>query len=525
MNRSEPTPEPGADGAACARDVLAGGVNPGESAPAAAPVHAVHTPEQALRAARGELELSDSEELSASIGGEISPQQSSARPEREKPAGKSGPRGRGGKGGGKKPAGKRKKSRVILTVLLIVIGVVALVLAGVRLITGSSLFELISAAFNDDYRPSAVGDGGDFAPLVGSGSNASLPGGLSAGEGEGEDGPVTPPEGYDITRKEGCYNFLVCGVNNLNGTNNSDTMFLLHFDVNEGKVNIVQIPRDAYFSYYKEKHNFHKINSYYTAYYNKARSAGKKEEEAVRAGMSELRAFIEDVYCVKLDYYVYLDLEAFVEVVDAVGGVTVNVPQKMDYDDPEGDLDVHLKPGVQHMDGKTALGFVRFRKGYSNSDYARMDAQKIFMSAFMQQIKDNFSVSTAAKLATTVFDSLVCDIPSDDFVYFAKKAITCDLSNITMQTLPSGGGMADDGLWYDVICREGTVETINRALNVYKALPVTLDGASGSVQFDRDAILYDHESSAQEKIYFGSPADGLTDVYTADEAPDKVKVK
>ena len=425
-------------------------------------------------------------------------------------------------GGGARPGKPPKKGRTAVTVCLVLLGAVVIFCAGVHLITGSSVFDLFSAAFNDGYTPSAGKDGDDFAPLSQGGS--TLPGGLTGDASNGADGEQ-PPAGYDVTRKEGSYNFLVCGVNTLKGMNNSDTMFLLNFNVKSGEVNIVQLPRDAYFSYYKEKHNFHKINSYYTAYYNKAVSQGKDTEEAIRSGMTALRDFIEDVYCIKLDYYVYLDLKAFVKVVDAVGGVTVDVPMRMDYDDPEGGLAVHLKKGVQHMDGKTALQFVRFRKGYVNSDYGRMDAQKIFMAAFIKQIKENFSVSTAATLATTVFKNLVCDIPADDFVYFAKQAFGCDLGKITMQTLPSGGGMAADGLWYDVVCREEAVETINRALNVYKNLPVSIDGGEGTVQFDRDGILYDHKSEKQTKIYFGKAEEGLTDVYTADEAEDKVHVQ
>lgn len=54
---------------------------------------------------------------------------------------------------------------------------------------------------------------------------------------------------------------------------------------------------------------------------------------------------------------------------------------------------------------------------------------------------------------------------------------------------------------------------------------MSIDGGEGTVQFDRDGILYDHNSEKQTKIYFGKAEEGLTDVYTADEAEDKVHVQ
>ena len=81
---------------------------------------------------------------------------------------------------------------------------------------------------------------------------------------------------------------------------------------------------------------------------------------------------------IKIDHYVKVDFNALVEIVDAVGGVEVDVPQDMKWDMSDtGDIKIDLKKGLQTLDGNKALQLVRFRKGYANGCWAYSGAAAV----------------------------------------------------------------------------------------------------------------------------------------------------
>ena len=93
------------------------------------------------------------------------------------------------------------------------------------------------------------------------------------------------------------------------------------------------------------------------------RFAGKRE-------MNFLTDLIEEVFGIGIDDYMAIETDGFREVVDYFGGVVVDVPYAMDYEDPLQDLYIHLEPGLQVLDGTQAEKFVRFRQGYN--EFGRM---------------------------------------------------------------------------------------------------------------------------------------------------------
>ena len=79
-----------------------------------------------------------------------------------------------------------------------------------------------------------------------------------------------------------------------------------------------------------------------------------------------------------MDYTVSVDLQGFVALVDAIGGVTFDVPINMNYEDPYQNLYIHISKGVQTLSGADALKVVRFREGYATQDIGRMETQQNF---------------------------------------------------------------------------------------------------------------------------------------------------
>ena len=146
----------------------------------------------------------------------------------------------------------------------------------------------------------------------------------------------------------------------------SDMMLVAKLDFKNNRVTGVSIPRDtlaAPAGYRREK-----INAFH-----------------LLGGPDLSKAAVESLMPVQIDRVVVLNYSAFQQMVDMVGGVKVNVPKAMDYDDNAGHLHIHLKPGLQLLDGSKAEDFVRFR--HTDSDYMRQSRQKDFLLAFKRAVE------------------------------------------------------------------------------------------------------------------------------------------
>lgn len=210
-----------------------------------------------------------------------------------------------------------------------------------------------------------------------------------------------------------------------------------------------------------------------------------------------------------------MDLEGFRGIVDAVGGVEMELPNALYYSDPEQGLYINLPAGHQTLNGEQAEQFVRFREDYNQGDLGRVNAQKMFISAFFAKLK-SCGVANAASIAEKVFDNVTCDLELGDVVFFAKKLMAADLSGITMRTLP--GQVTVSGNYY-VMNRAATLATINESFNVY-------DSAVGDGIFDSSRMFASADSSDIMACYNAAPTD-LYDgnVYSGDSvAQDGINI-
>ena len=177
--------------------------------------------------------------------------------------------------------------------------------------------------------------------------------------------PVRNPD--NLERISGRSTVLLCGTDE-DGMR-TDTILLLTLDRNEGSIRLLSIPRDTYApAYYVPK-----INSAYGAV-----GGGEK-------GMEQLMEQVKNVVGFMPDGYALVNLSAFVEAVDLLGGLDFDVPMDMDYDDPDQNLFIHLKAGEQHLTGEQLMWVVRFRSGYANADIGRTEVQRAVMKTAMKQ--------------------------------------------------------------------------------------------------------------------------------------------
>ena len=393
-------------------------------------------------------------------------------------------------------SGKKKKSawKTILLVLVILVAL-ALLAAGLTFVYHKYIYKPVS---NDNFTPKP-----DNSVLV------------------DDTGKPVPQS----TLREGRYNFLAVGCDRKAWL--SDVIMLATYDVGEKSVSIMQIPRDTYVTVTKKLildddgsisvSNFDgksgygcKINAVLghggnfagtelkrladaakdktnteidslckdsfldvdrktlTAYMN-AKGSEKSDAEykiKLKFAIKYLSTLLYRCYGFSADFYAQVNLDGFVDIVDAIGGVDVYVQNDMNYDDPYQDLHIHIKAGNQHLNGKDAEGFIRFRYGYAGADIARIDAQKIFMTAFIKKLMSIEGVSKLNDLVKEVNANLNTNVSLSDALYFATNALDLDLTKVVMLTMPGTPAYINNVSYY-LVNKTALMENINTYLNKY----------------------------------------------------------
>lgn len=240
--------------------------------------------------------------------------------------------------------------------------------------------------------------------------------------------PVRNPD--NLERIPGRSTVLLCGTDE-DGTR-TDTILLLTLDRNEGSLRLLSIPRDTYApAYYVPK-----INSAYGAV-----GGGEK-------GMEQLMEQVKNVVGFMPDAYALIDLNAFVEAVNLLGGLDFDVPMDMDYEDPTQNLFIHLKAGEQHLNGEQLMWVVRFRSGYANADIGRTEVQRAVMKAAMKQWLRPQTLSALPGLWQIYKENLTTDISARNLVWMARVLLKGVRADIEANVLPGYATMVGDASVY-----------------------------------------------------------------------------
>lgn len=240
-------------------------------------------------------------------------------------------------------------------------------------------------------------------------------------------------EGYPVP--ESRVNVLVIGV--ANGL--ADTMMLASFDPKEKDVQIYSIPRDTY--YHREGHNGtaqRKINASY----------GSGHADGVAKSVQGLTG-------VPIHYYVQVDYKAVESIVDAMGGVEVEIPQKMNYDDPAADLHIHFEEGDVVSKGSDIVKVLRWRKnnkggGYPEGDLGRVKMQQHVVKLGIEKVIKGNLLLNFVKLQGPIQENVETNMTPKQMMYYITKASSVKPENITLSTLP-GGSKKINGLSFYVV--------------------------------------------------------------------------
>ena len=307
---------------------------------------------------------------------------------------------------------------------------------------------------------------------------------------EPEENPA--PEEYGKS-----FNFLLLGKDQT--SENTDVIMVINFNVSSGGISILQLPRDTYIELEKTPY---KLNSLY--HYFALEANGNNEKDPDAYSLNKVASVLEKNLCINIHYYAMVNLAGFRNIVDILGGVEVDIPANMDYEDDDQGLKIHLKKGKQVLDGKKAEQFVRFRSGYVQADIGRMDAQKIFMSALIKTVKENFTVSNIVKIANEVYKNVTTDVPLDDMVFFGKSLLSIDMNNINFMSMPGAAARSngDTGLWYYIMNRKAMIPIIQQYFNIYNDVVIN-DAIFDANRVFTSTKIYPHI----DKLYNSEPTE------------------
>lgn len=233
----------------------------------------------------------------------------------------------------------------------------------------------------------------------------------------------TASSGKSITEP---FTILLMGIDSTdevlseNAIANGDTLILITFNPKTLNATMFSIPRDSYVP----------ISCW----------SGKPENKITHAaayGDDCMINTIKDYFDIDIDYYAKINFKGLVKLVDAVGGVDVNVGQRLCTDDSSRGGQVCINPGEQTLNGEQALVYARNRKQLANGDFGRAEHQQEIIMALVNKIKAIKDVSTFMDILNTVSNSMDTNLTTKQILSFynvgkdiLKRSTVTDNSNV-----------------------------------------------------------------------------------------------
>lgn len=251
--------------------------------------------------------------------------------------------------------------------------------------------------------------------------------------GGGMSGMLATMVGHDENTKKnlGELRVLILGIStDQDGVDLTDTIMVASYNPNTQKATLLSIPRDTYTGRNPARATaYEKINSLY--------SRKHRPDETLEA--------VNELTGLNIQYYVVVKTEALIKLVDAIGGVTFNVPIDMDYDDVTQDLHIHLKAGEQKLNGEQAEWLVRFRHNndgssypseYGDNDLGRMRTQREFIMQVIKQTAKPENIFKLGEILDIANEDLITNLDFNTLKDYIPYAVEFNTDNLLTATLP-----------------------------------------------------------------------------------------
>ena len=248
--------------------------------------------------------------------------------------------------------------------------------------------------------------------------------------------------------------------------NMTDTIMVVKYSAKNQSASMLSIPRDTFTGNNESKASaFDKINSKY-----------------INGGAQATLKAVNDLTGLNIKYYLIVDTKALRDLVDAIGGVEFDVPIDMDYDDVTQSLHIHVKKGLQLLNGEQAEGVVRFRHNnnytsypasYGDNDLGRMRTQREFLKILLKQLMKPTNITKINNLLKIAQEEVETNIDwkyaNGVAVFIANPSKTKDLINTMFLKVVDNTEKTTDGADTDT----NTIST-NTTKSTTSTTPTTL---------------------------------------------------
>lgn len=257
---------------------------------------------------------------------------------------------------------------------------------------------------------------------------------------------------------EGRTNFLLMGIDAREGETNTrtDTIMLVSVDKERNRIAMLSLPRDTRVRIPGQ--GYEKINS-----------------ANVYGGPELVMKTVSDLVGVEIDNYLMTNVRGFRDIVDTLGGVTLDVEKRMYHYDPYDEPElrkIDLQPGLQRLDGNKALQYVRFRSDLLG-DVTRTERQQKFLKALAKEMMQPATITKLPRLIPTINKYLETNLGLSDMVTLARAAQDLNNVEIVTQTMP-GKFLNMDGVSYWSIDPEQARQVAQSMIEEGKAFDVVL---------------------------------------------------
>lgn len=222
-------------------------------------------------------------------------------------------------------------------------------------------------------------------------------------------------------------NIMVMGVDERSDdVGRSDTLFVVTVDTKTKEVAMLSIPRDTRVKIPGK--SWDKINHAYSF-------GGEKLTKQTAEGLLGI----------KIDRHIEINIAGFKKIIDAIGGITIDVEKRMYYSDPydgEDGLVIDLRPGVQHMDGNTAIQYVRYRD--EDGDIGRVERQQKFLKAVLNEVTSPSVITKIPSIIKEVSNVVKSDMSTSEMLTLGKILNDASKKGLKTDMVPGQPAYIDD---------------------------------------------------------------------------------
>ena len=265
-----------------------------------------------------------------------------------------------------------------------------------------------------------------------------------------QDGKEDEPS---IASAQGTVNVLLVGLDNVDGGSRTDAIALAIFDADNKAVRVASIPRDSRVQI--PGRGWDKINHAY-----------------VYGGINLLKSTVVNLTGMAIHYFVMVNYRSFPRIIDLIGGIDIYVEKRLKYTDYSGKLFINISKGQQHMDGKTALEYVRFRHD-PLGDIGRVQRQQKFMDIVLAKLKSPAILPRIPALVDEVVSAVDTDLTPLEALKLMRFANALPPDRVRMFMAPGKAGYSGN-LSYWIL------DTVDLSLQLAEKLPPQNQDVAGA---------------------------------------------